>query len=95
MSITSLYLYLKFGTWMVDMLQVPPGTNRPERTSGLSGLFGLTQLLSEQTTARAQPDGSNDTFGQSAAFSLGNLPPLASLKFQLYSIILFYACFYV
>ncbi|KAL6223787.1 hypothetical protein ACLB2K_002645 [Fragaria x ananassa] len=59
----------------VDIM-VPPGTNRPERTSGLSGLFGLTQLLSEQTTARAQPDGSNDTFGQSAAFSLGNLPPL-------------------
>ncbi|KAL6221603.1 hypothetical protein ACLB2K_004999 [Fragaria x ananassa] len=59
----------------VDVM-VPPGTNRPERTSGLSGLFGLTQLLSEQTTARAQPDGSNDTFGQSAAFSLGNLPPL-------------------
>ncbi|XP_050364892.1 ubiquitin-like domain-containing protein CIP73 [Argentina anserina] len=50
------------------------GTQRPERTSGLSGLFDLSQLLSEQTTTRAQPDGSNGTFGHSAAFSLGNLP---------------------
>ena len=63
------------------MLQ-DPGTQRPERTSGLSGLFDLSQLLSEQTTVRAHPDGSNSMFGNSAAFSLGNLQPLASLKFQ-------------
>ncbi|PRQ46230.1 putative ubiquitin [Rosa chinensis] len=53
-----------------------PGTQRPERTSGLSGLFDLSQLLSEQATTRAQSDGSNGTFGHSAPFSLGNLPPL-------------------
>lgn len=64
------------------MLQ-DPGTQRPERTSGLSGLFDLSQLLSEQATTRAQSDGSNGTFGHSPPFSLGNLPPLASLKFQL------------
>ena len=64
------------------------GPQRPERTSGLSGMFDLSQLLSEQASTRAPSDGSNDTFGHSA-FSLGNLPPLASLKFQLASIILF------
>lgn len=65
------------------------GPPRPERTSGLSGMFDLSQLLSEQASTRAPSDGSNDTFGHSAAFSLGNLPPLASLKFQLASSILF------
>lgn len=65
------------------------GPQRPERTPGLSGMFDFSQFQSEQAGPRGPSDRSNGTFGHPTDFSLGTLPPLASLMFSIRFI-----CFY-
>ncbi|KAM1938654.1 hypothetical protein ACFX13_026613 [Malus domestica] len=52
------------------------GSQRPERTSGLGGMFDFSQFHSEQAATRGPSDRSNGTFIHSTSFPLGPHPPL-------------------
>ncbi|XP_048422926.1 ubiquitin-like domain-containing protein CIP73 [Pyrus x bretschneideri] len=52
------------------------GSQRPERTSGLGGMFDFSQFQSEQAATRGPSDRSNGTFIHSTSFPLGPQPPL-------------------
>ncbi|XP_048423197.1 ubiquitin-like domain-containing protein CIP73 isoform X3 [Pyrus x bretschneideri] len=52
------------------------GSQRPERTLGLGGMFDFSQFQSEQAATRVPSDRSNGTFIHSTSFPLGPQPPL-------------------